>query len=273
MDALDLLNEAIDFHLVDATREALALGADPNRLSFCPRIGRSVPALGRALVERETFRERVPMTLFETLVQGGAHLDGGYGLPLFNLACLQVGHAGTVRAMFNAGYRPEWDFRCLFTLHLPVLAYLVEEQGMDLNREVDRRGTPLHHAIRFERADLVAWMLDHGANLEGTDYAGFTPLLVACECQATELITLLLARGANATAANASGDTALHLVNHSEAAQALIEAGAPLAVVNDRGYFPGENRTPATLAAIEAWQLRHGNPMQSKPTSIPSRRL
>lgn len=272
MKPLDLLNEAIDYHLVEDTKSALALGANPNTPCISGRAEQPVPALGRALIEEQLSGQRVPMGLFRALVEGGANVHATFGAQLFRLAALERGDVATVHALFDAGFRPGNDHACLFTLHQTVLACLVEEQGMNLNRDIDRRGTPLLHAVRFERMDLLRYMLDHGANIEGSDYAGNTALLVACECQATDIIEFLLARGANARVANFYGETPLHLIDDTQAAEALIRAGAPLDAVCDTGHLPGDRRTPATKSAIEAWQLHQGR--QPLPASTPtSRRL
>jgi ankyrin repeat protein len=69
----------------------------------------------------------------------------------------------------------------------------------------------LHDAALGGHRDLVALLLDHGADPEAREAeSGSTPLYVAASMGRLEVVELLLARGAVVNAANKSGATPLH---------------------------------------------------------------
>ncbi|RYF33011.1 MAG: hypothetical protein EOO38_30465, partial [Cytophagaceae bacterium] len=65
----------------------------------------------------------------------------------------------------------------------------------------DRIGTPLHRAVQAKRADMVAALLDKGANVEALDGNGSTPLMQAITSASPDsdddIASLLLSKGAN----------------------------------------------------------------------------
>ena len=106
----------------------------------------------------------------------------------------------------------------------------------------------LHEAAASNRPEVVAWLLDHGADIEQLDDAGNTPLLVALGH--SETTSILLARGANAQAHNHQGNGALHAVAANQACLELVlRLGLPLDESN------AEGRTALHLAASSAAHL------------------
>jgi truncated hemoglobin YjbI len=75
-----------------------------------------------------------------------------------------------------------------------------------------KRCTALHMAARRGNVDVIAALLDGGADIEARDSAGETPLRRAVNCNKVEAAKLLLARGADP---------------HSEGSRALTPALAP----------------------------------------------
>lgn len=55
--------------------------------------------------------------------------------------------------------------------------------------------TPLHGAASFGRAEMAAWLLDHGADPNSRNYEDKTPLQVALDHEHTAVAELLRARG------------------------------------------------------------------------------
>ena len=60
-----------------------------------------------------------------------------------------------------------------------------------------KRCTALHMAARRGNVDVIAALLDGGADIEARDSAGDTPLRRAVNCNKVEAAKLLLARGAD----------------------------------------------------------------------------
>jgi ankyrin repeat protein len=105
--------------------------------------------------------------------------------------------------------------------------------------------TPLHMAVTSGSTKMVAWLIEHGADVNTQDNTGLTPLHVAAWWTATERAAYLLDHGADLNATDKFGDTPLHIAAaHGRKAMVvfLIERGAKPAARNKDG------RTPAELA-------------------------
>lgn len=83
-------------------------------------------------------------------------------------------------------------------------------QGLDFNAPAER-WRPLVTAAANNQLQAVAYMLDHGADIEVVDGDGDTALLAAVQFRRSEMLELLLARGANAQHVRPDGQTALAL--------------------------------------------------------------
>ncbi len=71
--------------------------------------------------------------------------------------------------------------------------------------------TPLLHAIHKAQPGSTTALLDGGANPNGTDTNGTTPLMMAAGYGYTDIVKILLARGANPRLATRDGITAIDL--------------------------------------------------------------
>jgi ankyrin repeat protein len=74
------------------------------------------------------------------------------------------------------------------------IAALLVTSGSDVNQG-DGGNTALHAASRFKQLEMVRWLLDHGANVNASDYERKTPLHVAVESGHADVAELLRRRG------------------------------------------------------------------------------
>lgn len=69
--------------------------------------------------------------------------------------------------------------------------------------KVERKGwTPLHYAASGPQAEVVGWLVAHGAPLDARSPNGTTPLMMAARYGSEDAALLLLAKGADAKARN-----------------------------------------------------------------------
>jgi uncharacterized protein len=80
------------------------------------------------------------------------------------------------------------------------------EQGAQVNRA---GWTALHYAASGAATNLVALLLDKGADIEAPSPNGTTPLMMAARYGAQDSATLLLSRGAKARTTNQAGLNAI----------------------------------------------------------------
>ncbi|UCC32490.1 MAG: ankyrin repeat domain-containing protein [Phycisphaerales bacterium] len=98
----------------------------------------------------------------------------------------------------------------LFSARTPEAAQRLLANGADVDGR-DRMGrTPLHRAAADGRAELVEFLLDQGAHVNARTMSNDTPLHEAAENGQPESVRILLARGADVNAKNFSRYTPLH---------------------------------------------------------------
>lgn len=68
--------------------------------------------------------------------------------------------------------------------------------------------TLLHITIRRDRQDMVAFLLENGADINKIDGVGWTPLMEAIMDEMTELVKFLVQKGADKSIVNERGATA-----------------------------------------------------------------
>ena len=118
------------------------------------------------------------------------------------------------------------------------LALLAERA--DPNQTESDGSTPLHWAVHHDDAELVARLIEAGAQVGAANDYGATPMSEAAVAANAAVLRALLAAGANVDSPNADGQTALMVVargGSTAAAQVLIEHGAD---VNAREQRKGQ---------------------------------
>jgi ankyrin repeat protein len=127
------------------------------------------------------------------------------------------------------------------------LAELLLGEGLELAPDDIGDFGPIHSAIsQFgNRADVVSWLIDHGAEVERRGSAEFTPLMMAADRGLLEIADLLIRRGAdvNATTVIDNNDTALTIAarrGNEEAVRFLLERGADARHVDRWGQTVAE---------------------------------
>lgn len=115
----------------------------------------------------------------------------------------------------------------------PEIAQLLLYAGAS-TRATTRLGsyTPLYMASKSGHAQVVALLLDAGAEVDLAAFGGFTPLMMAASSGSAESVSLLAKAGAAINATDEErGQTALSFAaafNRSDAIRALVEAGAEI---------------------------------------------
>ncbi|HOZ49572.1 MAG TPA: ankyrin repeat domain-containing protein [Candidatus Hydrogenedentes bacterium] len=127
-----------------------------------------------------------------------------------------------------------------------VAAMLEQDPGLleSTNTQGKARGkTPLHYAVTYGQAEVVALLLDRGAQVNVTDGTGMTPLHMAATLNRLDEAELLLAHGADIEARDVFGDTPLHaavLFEQTPMIAWLTEHGADRYAENHDGRTPLE---------------------------------
>lgn len=89
------------------------------------------------------------------------------------------------------------------------LIALLLQNGANINLKDDEEETPLTVAILNESIDVIDFLLRHGSNPNLKDDEGETPLIRAISCKNIKIIELLLQHGADTGLKNAYGETPL----------------------------------------------------------------
>ncbi|XP_075455512.1 ankyrin repeat domain-containing protein 16 isoform X8 [Ascaphus truei] len=95
--------------------------------------------------------------------------------------------------------------------HLPILSYLVEMVGMDvevLNSDYKR---PLHEAASLGHRDCLLYLISKGAEVDCLKKADWTPLMMACAKRNLDVIKDLIEHRANPMLRNKDGWNCFHI--------------------------------------------------------------
>ncbi|KAK5651783.1 hypothetical protein OQA88_11650 [Cercophora sp. LCS_1] len=109
--------------------------------------------------------------------------------------------------------------------------------------------------------DIVAMLLDHGADVRNQGISGQNSLERSIWKRQISTIRLLLSRGARVRAKTSSGDTMLHTavrVGNAEACELLLSHGADIDAQDNYGYTPLHSATSNSTEAIISCLIRHG---------------
>ncbi len=94
------------------------------------------------------------------------------------------------------------------TVQMLIARAAADHRPLNINQTMKYGFTPLHiAAARDDRANLVAFLLAHGANSTALTESGLTPLHIAARSGAQLVVKLLLAHGADPHARDRQGHT------------------------------------------------------------------
>jgi ankyrin repeat protein len=135
------------------------------------------------------------------ITQHRAVMNSGYILNKASMVCSsenfrlllshgsELSHEGAIPLHYAAGHMPSRDG----TSRIPVLEYLVDELGIDVNALDDaikiandghgQKGTPLHYAVQCGHVEEVKWLLGRG-----TDPDAKTPWSISARDYANRLL-------------------------------------------------------------------------------------
>lgn len=136
---------------------------------------------------------------------------------------------------------------------LPALALLLRH-GASHTSTCSKCGTPLMRAVCLGLEDVVALLIDAGADVnastfddEGDPEYTLTPLMASCKSRCEKVTLRLLAAGADVRLNDSLGQTVLHIVAYEECVSLispLVAHGALFDVIDDE-----DSETPLSSAA------------------------
>lgn len=142
------------------------------------------------------------------------------GFPSLGFAILAIGVAAQPPGIHEAALKGD----------LPrVQALVAQDPGLVDAENAPNRKTALHYAAQRGHVAVVAFLLDHGAQVNRPNVAGETALHYAVGLDDPATVTLLLARGADVRAKTEDGSTPLQIAvawGQIGSMTALLEKGA-----------------------------------------------
>lgn len=130
---------------------------------------------------------------------------------------------------------------------LDIVAYLLEK-GANINATDNKGATVIHYAVGHNQIEKVKYLLEHGAHIDQTNRDGETPLYTACTLDKPAMIEYLLEHGANIDSRCIEGKTPLNAAASRDnflAIKCLLKHGSN---INQRD---GHHRRPLDEAASE----------------------
>ena len=128
-----------------------------------------------------------------------------------------------------------------------VVAVLLDG-GADGDVRESTSATPLHYAAAFDSGSAAAALAAHGADVGAATGKGVTPLHAAARRDALAVARVLLDHGASVRAVDVGGNTPLHRAASGDAAPAAVALLARGAEVDARAH---DGMTPLHVAALK----------------------
>jgi hypothetical protein len=120
-------------------------------------------------------------------------------------------------------------------------ASLLLQHGADINAREGAGWTPLFFGVKENRAEVVDLLLKNKADVNVATAQGETPLFVAIEARTTEIVEMLLKAGADVNAWHSRGYSPIHSAASSEnipLLRAILQFKPNLEVRDSEGYTP-----------------------------------
>lgn len=124
----------------------------------------------------------------------------------------------------------------------------------------------LHFFATENRADIVAWLIDHGANPNGIADDNF-PLHAACQLGHLEVCRVLLGAGAKPNLKDFVEETALHKASCTgrlEILELLLNSGADPSITEMCGELPVDQALPRKSDEVRSVFDRHASSTHTK---------
>jgi ankyrin repeat protein len=204
----------------DAARVSAVLDGDPSLVDAVNAQG--ISAYAAAVYQRQP-------AIAELLEQRGAKFDVYLAAMAgkFELVNDLVANNKSLATKHSGDGWTALHLACFFG-HKEVAQALLN-QGAEVNAVTENamKNQPLHAAAAGRRADIVALLLERGANVNAKQHGGWTALHAAAQNGDLEMIQTLLANGAdtNLRADNNQTPLDLALTRGNQAAVEALEAG------------------------------------------------
>jgi ankyrin repeat protein len=125
---------------------------------------------------------------------------------------------------------------------------IVERDARVLDNTQGQDQPPLHLAIKTGNLNIIRYLVDNGAEVNGKNWDGDTPLHIAASRGDYEIMSFLVSRGADVKARNKLQSTPLHHASYQtsfQPIQFLVENGAAVNATNHK------NETPLNIAVYK----------------------
>src|SRR3990167_7153600 len=124
--------------------------------------------------------------------------------------------------------------------HKDIVAMLIDK-GADINHAPNNNVTPLFIAAQNGHKDIVEIFINKGTDINRAQYQGATPLLIAAENGHNDIVKMLIEKGAHINQAQNQGVTPLLIAaqnGHNDIVKMLIKNGAHINQARNDGVTP-----------------------------------
>ncbi|XP_071146750.1 uncharacterized protein [Mytilus edulis] len=131
-------------------------------------------------------------------------------------------------------------FKCCFIDDIYLIQWCINH-GVDVNKTNYHGSSPLYLACRGNHIEVVKILLDRKADINKCEYYGESPLYIACENKHIEVIKILLDRNADINKCADTGASPLYIAcknKHIEVVKILLDRKADSNTCKDNGESP-----------------------------------